>query len=113
MTPLIFKIQITPPARADILDQARYYREQSSPALAQRWRTAVNQLVLSLTAMPERAPFLNSESLPAHTYRHLAVPGFSNHSVVYRLDLSRNLVTIVADLHGARNADLVLLPHRI
>ena len=107
MTPSL-RLQIFPAASRAVAEQSAYYKEKSGPALAQRWRSAVNGAIRSLRSLPDRGSPAKF-TLPAlSNVRTLHIEGFPKHLIFYGFDSETGIVSIISVVHGARDLEAVL-----
>lgn len=102
------ELRVSEAAARSIVEQADYYLEASSLALAQRWEEAVDLAVGSLLNFPERGAPCRFRSAALNGLRWILIPGFPKHMVFYRHLREEGAVRIVQVLHGARNLESIL-----
>jgi plasmid stabilization system protein ParE len=95
---MVFRVEITDPARDDI-DSATAYIAQDSPSAAQKWMSGLDNLIQSLEAMPERYPVIPESIGMTRSYRGAV---YHSHRVIFRIDEEQNVVYVIRLYHGAR-----------
>ncbi len=107
MTPLL-RLRILPAASRTVAEQSAYYKEKSGSALAQRWRSAVNEAIQSLRNLPDRGNPVNFTLPTLSNIRTLHIEGFPKHLIFYRFESGTGIVSIITVVHGARDLEAVL-----
>jgi toxin ParE1/3/4 len=99
------QVSFRPLARNDARETATYLAVEASEAIAERFLTALQDLVNTLADMPGigapcafRSPFLKD-------VRRFPVTGFENWLVFYRT--SKDRIDIIRVLHGARDIESI------
>jgi plasmid stabilization system protein ParE len=99
---LVYKVQITKPAKTDARDYAEYIRaEHKSDESARRWLEGLEEEVMGLTHFPNRFPVIPEAEELGFPYRALI---YFSHRVVFSVDDSIALVVIHRIYHSARRA---------
>lgn len=91
-----YKVLLARLAQND-LAEIHDYIAADSPANAAAFVLALEEKVLSLTTMPERAPLIPENSLLGTRYRHLV---HGNYRIIFRIH--GDSVMVLRLVHGAR-----------
>lgn len=91
-----FKVLLARLAQND-LAEIHDYIAADSPANAVAFVMALEEKVLSLAIMPERAPLIPENSLLGTRYRHLV---YGNYRIIFRIQ--GDSVIVLRLVHGAR-----------
>lgn len=100
------EVVVTEVAALDIVEQARWYHEQSGSTLATRWERAATAALLLLVKRPHSGSPCLFKTLELQDVRRLPISGFPRHLVLYRLTSEGVLVLRV--VHGARDLEALL-----
>ena len=95
---MTFSVYITPEARQDAKDIARYLEERNVSA-ARRFLQTVEQIIEMLLQNPELGERLRAD--PTGQIRYRTISGFRNYLIFYRRVDS--VLEIIRVLHGARD----------
>jgi toxin ParE1/3/4 len=90
-------------ASTDVVEQADWYREQSSAALAKRWEKAVTSVVLRILKNPAAGTRCIFRSTELRDIRRAMIAGFPKHLLFYRFQETE--VFILRVVHGARDLE--------
>ncbi|HVZ84789.1 MAG TPA: type II toxin-antitoxin system RelE/ParE family toxin [Terracidiphilus sp.] len=102
------RLRISETAMLAIVAQADYYCEAASPALAERWESAVDAAIRSLLQFPERGALCSFQHASLSGLRWIAVPDFPRHLIFFRVSTPDASVLIVHVIHGHRDLEAVL-----
>lgn len=94
--PEIYKVLLTRHAQND-LAEIHDYISVDSPENADDFISKVEEKILALTTMPERAPLILENTVLGTRYRHLV---HGKYRIIFRIQ--GNAVIILRVIHGAR-----------
>lgn len=94
--PVIFRVDITPTAEADIEDIWSYIAADS-PESATAFILALEEQIATLETLPERCPLIPENEILGTRYRHLV---YSSYRTVFKI--SGKTVIVLRVIHGAR-----------
>lgn len=97
------RLTVSEAAAADIVEQADWYEEASSAALARRWKAAVASVVLRILDHPRSGTISKFQHPELGNIRRVVIPGFSKHLLFYQVRKSEILILRV--IHGARDLE--------
>ena len=96
-----YSVEVSDPAKQDMLDIARYISaELSAPASATETVDAFGEGMKSLDENPKRQPLVRDERLAAKGYRVLPV---KNYCIFYKVDEQARVVDVVRILYNRRD----------
>lgn len=96
-----YSVEVTEPAKRDVLDIARYISaELSAPKAALAMVDTLEENMQSLATNPKRHALVRDERLATKGYRALPV---KNHIIFYKVNEQEQAVDIVRILYGRRD----------
>jgi plasmid stabilization system protein ParE len=98
-------LYVHPAAMLGVSDQAEYYARRANEALAQRWESAVDQVIYSLLKFPSQGSPCKFPTLETTGLRSISIPNFPKHLLFYRYLPLDNTLVIVHVAHGARDLE--------
>jgi toxin ParE1/3/4 len=97
------RIRLSEVAANDILEQADWYEQHSSRALAKRWGSAVTSALIRAARRPDTGAPCQFSSDELRGVRHIPIARFPKHLIFYKTE--RNEVLILRVIHGARDLE--------
>ena len=97
---MAYDVKITDSALSDAEDYVRFLRDgKQEPEAAERWFRGLVAAIFSLEEMPQRCPVIPEADEFDVEFRHLV---FRSHKIIFRINDSASVVTILRVYHGAR-----------
>jgi plasmid stabilization system protein ParE len=97
---MAFEIRLSAKAQFDI-DESALFIAEDSPTHAAKWKSTLEDLILSLADAPDRFDLIPESTKLKRAYRSV---NHYSHRVIFRVDEQANVVYIVRIYHGARRA---------
>jgi toxin ParE1/3/4 len=97
------RLRLSDAAISDILEQADWYAQRSSLALAERWENAVAAAFVRITKNPNAGAHCQFKAVELRGVRRMPISKFPKHLIFYRND--DNKVLVLRVVHGARDLE--------
>jgi toxin ParE1/3/4 len=97
------KVCLSDAAVYDILEQANWYEQRSSPTLAKRWDGAVTSALHRIVANPHSGSPCTFHAEELQAVRRMPVRKFPKHLIFYRIENGK--IVILRVIHGARDLE--------
>jgi plasmid stabilization system protein ParE len=107
-SPTLFELFLLEAAVDEIVGRADYFMRNGGPELAQCWDESVFRTVQSLRSMPHRGASCRLFGPKLHDLRRIAIDGFDRHLVLYTVDDTERILTVVAVLHTSQDIAIIL-----
>ena len=98
----LLRLQFREVSVADLLQVLDYLQEQATPALADRFLTAVERTMEQIRRYPAAGSFFRPRLISLAGLRWWPIAEFPRYPIYYRVE--SGVIDIVRVLHGARNA---------
>lgn len=95
------RLIITDPAMRDLVELGAYFEREGGEELSLRFKTSAVETAKTLQQWAEAHPLYDEPTLRELGLRKVAVSGFKNHLIFYRIE--EQYVRLVRVLHGARD----------
>lgn len=96
---MAYKVRVSRPAERDI-EQAFIFIGNRSPRAAIIWLDGIQQAIISLAEMPNRASLIPENARLKSRYRHLI---HDNYRIVFQVDEEKKTVSVIRVYHSARS----------
>jgi toxin ParE1/3/4 len=97
------RIRLTDGAANDILEQADWYEQHSSRALAKRWESAVTSALIRTARNPDSGAPCRFNSDELRGVRRIPIARFPKHLIFYKTEKDETVVLRI--IHGARDLE--------
>lgn len=97
-----YRIELAETAKADIREQARWLRDQASPAQAERWLAGLYKAIARLETRPLRWPLAaESDRFPEEIRELLYGRQRHKHRILFKI--ANDTVSVLSVRHSARD----------
>jgi toxin ParE1/3/4 len=100
------ELRLTDVAVSDIQEQADWYEQRSSYALARRWEHAVTAALIRIEKNPRSGARCGFRTAELQGILRMPIAGFPRHLIFYRVE--KEEIRILRVVHGARDLESLL-----